>query len=262
MQVWAIIYDPPEFHEELYQSALRLVDPDSIERINRFWKREDACRTLIGRLLVRMLLVDKGIPHNVVTLGFTSAKKPYILEPKADPPIAFNITHDNGLIAMAFGPGLQLPPAYGIGVDVMKLSIPRRNSFKSFVEGVSDALTAKEYGSLIGGIPQDEGLRRFFWIWTMKEAYTKALGSGLGFDFKRVEYTVPEEKLTVDGEEPRGWQFFKFNVLDKEDIYQGVVAQYTGSDELYTITQLDPTSLVQHQGATFAKMAIEKLGDA
>ncbi|KAG9219203.1 hypothetical protein CCMSSC00406_0001613 [Pleurotus cornucopiae] len=258
MQVWAIIYDPPEFHEELYQSALRLVDPDSIERINRFWKREDACRTLIGRLLVRMLLVDKGIPHNVVTLGFTSAKKPYILEPKADPPIAFNITHDNGLIAMAFGPGLQLPPAYGIGVDVMKLSIPRRNSFKSFVEG----LTAKEYGSLFGGIPQDEGLRRFFWIWTMKEAYTKALGSGLGFDFKRVEYIVPEEKLTVDGEEPRGWQFFKFNVLDKEVIYQGVVAQHTGSDELYTITQLDPTSLVQHQGATFAKMAIEKLGDA
>lgn len=71
------------------------------------------------------------------------------LEPKADPPIAFNITHDNGLIAMAFGPGLQLPPAYGIGVDVMKLSIPRRNSFKSFVEGVSDAVGLPRLGAVV-----------------------------------------------------------------------------------------------------------------
>lgn len=84
---------------------------------------------------------------------------------------------------------------------------------------------------LLFGISEEEGLRRFFWMWTLKEAYTKALGMGLGFDFSRVEFDVPEGMVRVDGEVPRGWRFHKFIVNQGEDVYQGVVAEYVGEDE-------------------------------
>lgn len=63
MQVWAVIYNPKlfsedvrenrmvvrcalesEFEVQLYHRALGLVDLDSAARIKRFYRREDACR--------------------------------------------------------------------------------------------------------------------------------------------------------------------------------------------------------------------------
>jgi len=57
--------------------------------------------------------------------------------PDLDPPIEYNITHDNNLVAMAFTSGDQ-QRCNNIGIDVMKVRIPGRESFASFVETVGD----------------------------------------------------------------------------------------------------------------------------
>lgn len=62
-----------------------------------------------------------------------------------DPPIAYNITHDNALVAMVFAPGLQNPPAFSIGIDVMKVRVPGRESFRSFVRTVDDQVKLCEW---------------------------------------------------------------------------------------------------------------------
>ena len=36
------------------------------------------------------------------------------------------MSHDNELVAMAFAPGEHGPPAFLIGVDVMKIQVPTR----------------------------------------------------------------------------------------------------------------------------------------
>ena len=60
--------------------------------------------------------------------------------------IGYNVTHDAGVIAMAFEVGDTTdepwvdPPAHRIGVDVMHLSIPDRFTFQAFVETVGDAV--------------------------------------------------------------------------------------------------------------------------
>ncbi|KAF7985217.1 hypothetical protein HWV62_7850 [Athelia sp. TMB] len=180
-----------------------------------------------------------------------------------DPPLAFNVSHDNALIAMAFGPGELDPPAYRLGVDVMKVELPKRESFPAFVRIFSDQLTPLET-QMVLSVPQADGVRLFFGIWTMKEAYTKALGLGLGFDFSRIEYNATRETLTIDGETPLGWQIIKFEIQNERDgeqeTYQGVAARFTGDDVTVISTNDSKGNWLFHYDAVaFVNRAIQEL---
>ncbi|KAF8076164.1 hypothetical protein FPV67DRAFT_1712452 [Lyophyllum atratum] len=261
MEVWAVIYSPALFSDDLYQRALQHVDPESAARIKRFYRREDACRTLIGRLLTRTLLQQRGIPISEMSYGETSAKKPYITTLGLDPPIAYNISHDNALVVMGFAPGIHNPPAFSVGVDVMKVRIPGRDTLASFINSVGDQLTPLEHRSLTSKISQDETLRRFFWIWTMKEAYTKALGLGLGFDFRRVEYDIEANIVRVDQEIPAGWRFSKFMLNVEDDVYEGVVAEFLGGSQTEIIHESTPRDwLISYNAVEFVEKAIREPG--
>lgn len=52
--------------------------------------------------------------------------------------MAYNVSHDNGLVAMASSTNAHNPPAFSIGVDVMKVRVPGREPFKSFVKTMSE----------------------------------------------------------------------------------------------------------------------------
>lgn len=161
---------------------------------------------------------------------------------------------------MAFGPGDHEPPVFRVGVDIMEVKLPQREPFPQFVRIFSEQLTTLET-HIILSVPQDEGIRRFFWIWTMKEAYTKALGLGLGFDFRRIEYNLPTNILTVDGEVPKGWQLIKFEIDHKQDSYQGVAARFVGGDETVVVPHASQGAdwLVHYDAASFVCLAIEEL---
>ena len=65
-----------------------------------------------------------------------------------EPPIGYNITHDNGVVAMAFSTGKDLypdPPAYRIGLDVMLLQLPKRDTFPGFVEIFSEQVSSMTF---------------------------------------------------------------------------------------------------------------------
>ncbi|KAF8138216.1 4'-phosphopantetheinyl transferase superfamily [Boletus edulis] len=258
MQVWTIIYDKSDFPDSLYHSALPLLDPPTRAKVNRFHRREDACRTLIGSLLPRVLLRKRGVPRDAIAFAVTDSGKPYSTTPGLDPPLGFNVTHDEGVVAMAFGTGDLGPPAYIIGVDVMQLKIPPRTTFCEFVDSVSSQLTPLELGMLLAEVPEAEAVRRFYRVWTLKEAYTKALGIGLGFDFRRIEYDVVQENVTIDGEPARGWQFRKFEVAHSGSKYVGVAARFVGGRN-FSLDELDEGSLVCYDAASFVHRAIEEL---
>ena len=72
-------------------------------------------------------------------------------------------------------------------------------------------LTTREYNEL-NGCAREDRLRRAFALWTVKEAYTKALGIGLGYDFSLIDMEVDATSRTVvsvsvAGEELNGWTF-------------------------------------------------------
>ncbi|EIN10680.1 4'-phosphopantetheinyl transferase [Punctularia strigosozonata HHB-11173 SS5] len=264
MHIWVVSYDPTSVSDDLYQQALVLVDEVSQARIKRFYRREDACRCLIGRLLPRMMLKSRGLYTDDVTFSATETGKPYIVAPGITPPIAFNISHDNGIVAMAYGEGDRShAPEYRIGIDVMKVELPRRTVLKDFIESVSDQLTQAERHLLRspdGGL----ALRYFFNIWTMKEAYTKALGLGLGFDFRRLDYDVPNGVLKVDGKDPDGWEFMTFDLPSETGVaalHVGVVARFHGKEgSVMRHVGTDTDILQRFEAASFLKNALLELG--
>lgn len=48
-----------------------------------------------------------------------------------DPPIAFNVSHDGAVVALAFCPAPA--PAHGVGVDVMRVRLPPRETLDAFI---------------------------------------------------------------------------------------------------------------------------------
>ncbi|KAF9646976.1 hypothetical protein BDM02DRAFT_3098972 [Thelephora ganbajun] len=251
MKVWAITLDVSTLNstafEIYYTRGLQFVDEPAQTKIKRFFRREDAFRSLVGNLLPRVMLHERGVPVSSVKFAKTEANKPYICTPITDLPehehlhIGYNVTHDAGLIAMAFEVGTTPDqpwidsPAHRIGVDVMHLSIPDRFTLQAFVETVGDALTPYEKQTLNPSPPvsSSEALYHFYLIWTLKEAYTKALGLGLGFDFQRIEYDKTKNRVKVDGIILKGWTFDIFRVPDPQGKegdqgYIGVAAKCVG----------------------------------
>ncbi|KAF9263630.1 4'-phosphopantetheinyl transferase [Marasmius fiardii PR-910] len=262
MQVWAVVYDPSLFTEDLYQEGLQLVDEESAARIKKFYRREDACRGLISRLLPRVLLTEKEIAPKDMLFAATSAGKPYITTPGIDPLLAYNVSHDNNLVVMAFAPGKLNPPSFSLGIDVMKVQMSsRQETYSSFVNIFQDQLTPLERRSLLSpGISKEEGLRTFFWIWTLKEAYTKALGLGLGFDFSRVEFDVAASIVRVDGEVPSGWRFTKFEMRVLDGLNVGVVAEHLGDIATVVVSEKEPKEWLKSLTAVaFLERAIQDL---
>ncbi|KAG7097279.1 hypothetical protein E1B28_004644 [Marasmius oreades] len=246
----------------IYQKGLQLVDQESAIRIKKFYRREDACRGLISRLLPRVLLKEKGIASNKMSFGTTSVGKPYITTPGIDPPLAYNISHDNNLVVMAFAPGKTNPPSFSLGVDVMKVQMSsRQDTYTSFINIFQDQLTPLERISLLSPtVSKEDGLKRFFWIWTLKEAYTKALGLGLGFDFSRVEFDIAADSVRVDGEVPLGWRFTKFEMRVIDGLNVGVVAEHIGDIATVVVSENEPKEWLQSMTAVmFLERAIQEL---
>ena len=78
--------------------------------------------------------------------------------------IFFNISHSNGLIALAFD-------GEECGIDIEFLSIDRR--FESLVKHYFNDSEKQEYLNTIDKIDC------FYHIWTAKEAYSKMIGTGI-----------------------------------------------------------------------------------
>ncbi|KIJ56537.1 hypothetical protein M422DRAFT_197492 [Sphaerobolus stellatus SS14] len=220
--------------DEIYERSLQHIDFVEQARVKRFYKREDAWRSLIGMLLPRKVLSEHGVSITVAKFGRTEARKPYVDCPSLSGVFGYNVTHDNFLVAIASQIGAT-EDARKIGVDVMKQELPRNETFRSFLHSIGDTLTEGEIALFRPGLDSETAIRYIFQLWTFKEAYTKAVGLGLGFDFKRIHFDVSTREVLVDGDIPRGWEFTLFEVKNGEEIYRGTVARWAGGDEMRVV---------------------------
>jgi len=174
------------------------------------------------------------------------------------PPIGFNVSHDNELVAMAFAPGEFGPPAFLIGVDVMRVRVPTGGleGAALFLRAVGETTMRRSALSQVT-CPRTKRFPAFFLIWTIKEAYIKAIGLGLVFDPSRIEYDMPTNTVAVDGVLATGWRFETSEVTVDEEEYRVTVAQFVGSgDGSGTVVPLVQGQIVCTGASDFVRKAL------
>ncbi|CAE6532063.1 unnamed protein product [Rhizoctonia solani] len=237
-----IEWDNKLINAEGLNRLMSILPPERQAKLKKFYHAEDSWRSLIGQLLPRYWLGQKQMDPETIGFGATEHGKPIITQSPV--PLTYNVTHDSDMVAIACGSGEP------VGIDVMRVALPRRTSMNEFVEFVSEQLTTTEKESL-DPKAGDEATRllRLYRMWTVKEAYTKALGEGLGYEFARIEYDVLNGRVTVDGKLPLGWEITSFLVRHAMDTYVISTARQVGGDQ-ETMLHLEdaPEGLFQFVG--------------
>ncbi|WFD33788.1 hypothetical protein MCUN1_000605 [Malassezia cuniculi] len=181
-----------------------LLPSDAVPQVRRYLRAVDRVRALVARLLPRILAshIQSGVWSDL-DFGNESGGRPFIKSPQLG--FDYNLSHDGDWVIMAF----SQTPGIRVGVDVMEIVLPPyEDSSDTFTETMALALTNSEKDYILEAETEDDVLARLFDAWTYKEAFTKSLGRGLGFDFKSIEFAFWDKHLLrVEGKEEHGYTF-------------------------------------------------------
>ena len=212
----------------VWQTSLALADSllsqlraslssEECARAERFAFEDARVRFIAAHGLLRTI-VSRYVNERPGTLTFTSGRhgKPALAElPGTVEKVRFNLahSHDSALIAVARG--------REVGIDLERI--------RDNVESLKLAERFFSPGELehLRHLPTDQANRLFFTLWTSKEAYLKARGTGLSLGLDRFEVRlVPEEpmaRVRLLGES-REHENYLVRILSLGPDYAGAVA--------------------------------------
>ncbi len=157
------------------------------ERQKRAMKAEDRwerLRSLAGSLLVEQMIREEGEFDQKFPLemSYTPKGKPFLEE---GIPYTFNLSHSGVLVACALG-------QEELGVDVQHFRGVRHH----IVEGIFSP-GEKEWIR-----KQEDGEKAFYQIWSLKESFAKAVGTGITLPLSRVSFQISEEIRVIQDVNP------------------------------------------------------------
>ncbi len=128
-----------------------------------------------------------GVSHREISFGMSPLGKPYA----KNLPVYFSISHSGDYAVCAIADT-------EIGIDIEEIrTVHPRASEKFCTEDEKEFAESDENG--------------FFKIWTLKEAYFKCIGTGLGADIKSVSFSISGDEITCseNGFELSFWEIKK-----------------------------------------------------
>jgi len=177
---------------------LALLSAAERQRAARFRFEQDRASYVLGKRMTRSVL-GRALALPGGSLEFVEGPRGKPAVRGADSRLTFNLAHSGTELLLAVSLGRQ------VGVDIERerndldlLKLAERYFCRRELEALTDA-TEPERG------------RRFFRYWTLKEAYLKAEGSGLGISLTAMDASVvPAARLAVPcaplEDQPRGIQ--------------------------------------------------------
>jgi 4'-phosphopantetheinyl transferase len=157
----------------------QLLSAEERRRHRRFLFDRDRHIFLVAHALTRTVLGRwTGLPPEALQFETGEHGKPAIAAGAPGAEWSFNLSHTRGLVACA------VTRAGEVGVDVERID-PGRD-----LQGVARRVFSKEeYRDWESRSGEDRCLR-FFHYWTLKEAYIKAQGGGLGQPLRSIRFTI------------------------------------------------------------------------
>ena len=162
--IWLVKTD--SYSESEVSSFQKSLSPQEQEKATRFRFVRDRNSYIITHAMLRTILGNY--------LDSEPAEIEFIVNDFGKPSLAgkyrklhFNLSHRSGLSALAFSPKSE------IGVDIEKIDS------KFDFDLIAKAHFSEAENSFIDA-KQDESRKRFYTVWTRKEALLKAIGTGIG----------------------------------------------------------------------------------
>jgi len=185
---------------------LSLLSEDERERQQRFHFEKDRHSFLVSHALVRKVL-SMYVDVDPADWKFSAGEfgRPEIAGPAGVPPLRFNLTHTEGLSACLVTLDVDC------GVDAERLG-GRGN-----LQAVAARMFADSELETLSVLNGQQYQQQFFTFWTLREAYCKALGTGLGFSKKDYAFDVADDsRIAIRFDSPRDngqGEYWQFNLL-------------------------------------------------
>jgi 4'-phosphopantetheinyl transferase len=207
VHVWRLELERP------LETFVELLDPDELSRANRFHFEKDRKHFVVARGFLRVLL-GRYLDSDPKQLKFTYGAYGKPALPGEDL-LRFNMSHSHGIALYALTEGRDV----GVDVEYVRADFTSDDIARRF-------FSPFEVKSLCG-LPTEERVASFFRCWTRKEAYIKALGSGLSHPLDQFDVTLaPSEPAALlrDHREPEASTRWTLRNLEIGEGYVGALA--------------------------------------
>ncbi len=211
VDVWLLDLAQPE---DVRARLWSLLSADERERAQRFAFDVHRHRFVVGRGVLRLLLGKYlNMPPQEVVLAYGEQDKPFLSHSELE----FNVSHSEDVALLAFAWGRA------VGVDVEAI---RPLSDADSVARIS--FSKKEYGEYTA-VPDAQKPQAFYNCWTRKEAFIKAVGSGLSYPLDSFDVSFlpgePAQLLQIQGS-PAEAAKWRLQALDPVADYVGAIIVY------------------------------------
>ncbi len=182
--------------EKNFDSVINMLHPARREKVAKLKNKKAAYVSMTAGLLLQEVVEREfGLKPEDILIGRGENGKPYL---KEYPEYKYNISHSGDMVMMAYS-------MQELGVDIEELRVKdmkvARRCFTPceylyVLNGSSECDGAVSAGCEVDAL-NIEVSRRFFEIWTLKEAYLKLTGKGISVPLSSFEVDV-ENKCVKD----------------------------------------------------------------
>ena len=164
---------------------LSILSNEERKKYQRFHFKKDSHSYLVSHALVRKVLSGYcNVQPEAWRFSFNPHGKPEILSSVECPNVKFNLSHTDGLSACV----VSLNNDCGVDVE----NIHRKNK----LHAVAERMFAEQETKTLLAYDESEVQKSFFDFWTLREAYVKAIGTGLGGSSKEFYFTIDAAKVS------------------------------------------------------------------
>lgn len=216
---------------ETAERCLRMLDAEERARHERFRFERDRMSYLTAHALTRGVLARQlAVQPSELRFANGPHGRPELAWPDSQPRLRFNLSHTHGRVACA------IALERDVGVDIEHLD--RRVDIAQLAPSVFSEAERAELATL----DAEAARLRFFELWTLKEAYIKAVGKGLSLPLRSITLVFgqagPRLQLAVPLEgEPSGFWFH----LERLPSPHLLAVTRDGPEPLLEVGELSPT---------------------
>ena len=211
---------------EFFEEVQNLLPSSVLRKVKSFKYASDQQRSLIADLMVRLFYVESlGLTLQDIEYEYGQHDKPVLKGVENE---YFNISHSGRHIVVAFSDE-------NVGLDVEAIKKDRRKIAQRF-------FTASEIEDMDTIGEDEEQIRYFYQLWTLKESYMKAIGDGMTMSLSSFAFHQKDSKFQLRfSKYYKDWQFY--SRLWEGDAYLSICSKYAKPSvhkhlDLFDIKQL------------------------